>query len=153
MSSLVLSLGAPKRLIRAKQVAEVYYAFGDASQDGFGFNMQKQKGDTIHYCFRQWCNGVSKKTSSNYQELYNLVSRLEELVEDGTLEGCKVFIFTDNTTTEAAFYKGNSSSKYLYKLHSLAAEEARNEGQVEAARHPLCWHLNAGGRGCWGFPR
>jgi hypothetical protein len=44
------------------------------------------------------------------------VERLEELVADGTLEGCEVFIFTDNTTTEAAFCKGNSSSKHLYNL-------------------------------------
>jgi hypothetical protein len=28
----------PKRLIRPKRVAQVYYGFGDASQDGFGFN-------------------------------------------------------------------------------------------------------------------
>jgi hypothetical protein len=94
----------------------VYYGFGNASQDGFGFNMQEQRGDTIHYRFGQWCDGFSEKTS-NYRELYNLVTRLlEELVEDGTLEDCEVFIFTDNTTAEAAFYKGNSSSEYLYEL-------------------------------------
>jgi hypothetical protein len=40
----------PKRLVRPKHVAQVvYYGFGDASQDGFGFNTQEQKGDTIHY--------------------------------------------------------------------------------------------------------
>jgi hypothetical protein len=118
----------PKRLIQSKRVAEfyygfgdakragkVYYGFGDASQDGFGFNMQEQQGDTIHYRFGQWCDGVSEK-SSNYRELYNLVARLEELVAEGKLDGCEVFIFTDNTTAEAAFYKGNSSSKHLYEL-------------------------------------
>jgi hypothetical protein len=105
----------PKRLIRPKRVAQVYYGFGDASQDGFGFNMQEQKGDTIHYRFGQWCDSESEK-SSNYRELNNLVERLEELVADGTLEGCEVFIFTDNTTAEAAFYKGNSSSEHLYEL-------------------------------------
>jgi hypothetical protein len=67
----------PKRLVQAKRVAEVYYGFGDTSHDGFGFNMQEQKGDTVHYWFRQWCDGVSEKTS-NYHVLYNLVSRLEE---------------------------------------------------------------------------
>jgi hypothetical protein len=41
---------------------------------------------------------------------------LEELVADGTLNECKVFIFTDNTTAEAAFYKENSLSKHLYEL-------------------------------------
>jgi hypothetical protein len=40
----------------------------------------------------------------------NLVERLEELVEDGTLETCEVFIFMDNATAEAIYFKGNSSS-------------------------------------------
>jgi hypothetical protein len=39
----------PKRRVRSKKVAEVYYGFGDASQDGFGFNIQKPDDDTIHY--------------------------------------------------------------------------------------------------------
>jgi hypothetical protein len=64
--------------------------------------MQEQRGDTIHYRFGQWCDGVSEK-SSNFRELYNLVARLEELVAEGKLDGCKVFLFTDNTTTKAAF--------------------------------------------------
>jgi hypothetical protein len=131
----------PKRLIRSKQVAEfyngfgdakqeakVYYGFGDASQDGFGFNMQEQRGDTIHYRFGQWRDGVSKK-SSNYRELYNLVARLEELVAEGKLDGCKVFIFTDNTTAKAAFYKGDSSSKHLYEL-VLCLRELEMKGNL-----------------------
>jgi hypothetical protein len=105
----------PKRLVRARKFAEVYYGFGDASQDGFGFNLQEKDGDTIHFRYGQWSDEVSEK-SSNYRELYNLVCRLEELVEDGTLQGCEVFIFTDNSTAESAFFKGNSSSEYLYDL-------------------------------------
>jgi hypothetical protein len=54
--------------------------------------------------------------SLKYQELYNLVCQLEELVEDETLEGSEVFIFTDNSTAESAFFKGNSSSEHLYGL-------------------------------------
>jgi hypothetical protein len=115
LTKLFVSEELPKRLIQPRCVAQVYYGFGDASQDGFGFNMQEQKGDTIHYRFGQRCDSESEK-SSNYRELNNLVEHLEELVADGTLEGCKVFIFTDNTTAEAAFYKGNSSSEHLYNL-------------------------------------
>ncbi len=48
--------------------------------------------------------------------MFNLVARLEELVEEGKLDGCEAFIFTENTTAEAAFYKGNSSSQHLYEL-------------------------------------
>jgi hypothetical protein len=103
-------------LVRARKVAEVYYGFGDASQDSFGFNIQRADGDTLHCRFGQWCDAVSEKTS-NYRELFNLVCRLEELVEDGTLAGAEVFIFTDNSTAEQVYYKGNSSSKELYELN------------------------------------
>jgi hypothetical protein len=65
----------PKQLVRPKRVIQVYYGFGDASQDRFGFNMQEQNGDTIHFRYGQWCNGKSEK-SSNYRELCNLVERL-----------------------------------------------------------------------------
>jgi hypothetical protein len=71
----------PTRLVQARKVVEVYYGFGDASQDSFGFNIQKADGNTVHYHFGQWCDEVSKK-ASNYWELYNLVCRLEEMVED-----------------------------------------------------------------------
>jgi hypothetical protein len=103
----------PKRRIRNKNLIEVYYGFGDASQDGFGFNIQI--GDRIVYRFGQWSNEVAEK-SSNYRELLNLVVRLEELVDGGTLKECEVFLFTDNSTAESVYYKGNSSSKPLFEL-------------------------------------
>jgi hypothetical protein len=103
----------PKRRIRSKGFFEVYYGFGDASQDGFGFNMQF--GDNIEDKFGQWSDAVSEK-SSNYRELLNLVLRMEELVENGKLKGCEVFLFTDNSTAESVFYKGNSSSEQLFEL-------------------------------------
>jgi hypothetical protein len=105
----------PKRRIRSRKVVDVYYGFGDASQDGFGFNIQKPEDDTIHYRFGQWCDEIAEKTS-NYRELYNLVTRLEEMVEEGSLRGAEVFLFTDNSTAESVYYKGNSSSKALYEL-------------------------------------
>jgi hypothetical protein len=66
--------------------------------------------------------------SSNYRELLNLVMRLEELVEDGTLKDCEVFIFTDNSTAESVYWKGNSSSKTLFDLmHRLRKLEMKGE--------------------------
>jgi hypothetical protein len=62
--------------------------------------------------------------------LYNLVARLEELVAEGKLDGCEVFIFTDNTTAEAAFYKGNSSSRHLYEL-VLRLRELEMKGNLK----------------------
>jgi hypothetical protein len=113
----------PKRRIRSKHLIEVYYGFGDASQDGFGFNIQIQ--DRIRYRFGQWCDEVSEK-SSNYRELLNLVVRMEELVEDETLKECEVFIFTDNSTAESVYCKGNSSSELLFDLmHRLRRLEMK----------------------------
>lgn len=118
----------PRRLVRARKVVEVYYGFGDASQDGFGFNIQMADDDTVHYRFGQWCDEVSEK-ASNYRELYNLVCRLEEMVEDGTLRGAEVFIFTDNSTSESVYYKGNSSSEELYEL-SLRLRKLEMRGDL-----------------------
>ena len=71
------------------------------------FNIQMN--GRIIYRFGQWCDEVSEK-SSNCRELLNLVERLEELVRDGSLKDCEVFMFTDNSTAESVYYKGNSSS-------------------------------------------
>jgi hypothetical protein len=63
-----------------------------------------------------WGRDNSKK-SSNYRELHNLVEAIEEGVKDGSLHGSELFLFTDNTVAEAAFYKGNTSaSKVLFEL-------------------------------------
>jgi hypothetical protein len=119
----------PKRVVRSRKTAEVYYGFGDASQDGFGFNIQKPDADHLVFRYGQWCDAVSE-ASSNYRELLNLVVRLEELVENGTLKGAEVFIFTDNTTAEAVFYKGNSSSRTLFEL-MLRLRELEMRGDLK----------------------
>jgi hypothetical protein len=113
LQTLFAATHPPLRRIRSNNLVEVYYGFGDASQDGFGFNIQI--GGHIVYRFGQWCTSLSEE-SSNYRELFNLVVRLEELVDDGTLVDCEVFIFTDNSTAEAVYCKGNSSSKPLFEL-------------------------------------
>jgi hypothetical protein len=60
----------------------------------------------------------------------NLVVRLEELVENRTLQGAEVFIFTDNSTAESVFYKGNSSSKMLFEL-MLRLRELEMKGDLK----------------------
>jgi hypothetical protein len=45
-----------------------------------------------------------------------LVTSIENLISDGTLVGAEVYVFTDNFTAEAAFYKGSTSSKTLFDL-------------------------------------
>jgi hypothetical protein len=92
----------------------VCYGFGDASGSGFGSAVQGPDG--LWYRHGLWGSDTNKK-SSNYRELCNLVETIEEGVCNGTLKGAELFLFTDNTVAEAAFYKGNtSSSKVLFDL-------------------------------------
>ena len=54
--------------------------------------------------------------SSNWQELNNLVEVLEAKAMDPNFRGFKVFLFTDNATAEACFYKGSSTNHSLFQL-------------------------------------
>jgi hypothetical protein len=88
---------------------------------GFGSSFTTPRG--IHYTYGIWVKDQTH-ASSNYRELNNLVSSIENLIADGTLIGGEVYIFTDNFTAESAFYKGNTSSKALFALvlHLRSAE-------------------------------
>ena len=55
-------------------------------------------------------------SSSNYRELRNLVEALESAAANGDLMGTETFLFTDNSTAERAFAKGDSKSPILFKL-------------------------------------
>jgi hypothetical protein len=83
------------------------------------------KLDNVKYRHGEWSVWVSEK-SSNYRELRNLVELVEEAVQDGSLDDTELFLFTDNTTAEYAYYKGNSSNKDLFelveRLHSLTMD-------------------------------
>jgi hypothetical protein len=59
---------------------------------------------------------VTEERSSNWRELDNLVEALERIVVEHDLRGSEIFIFTDNSTAEAAFWKGTSSSPRLFEL-------------------------------------
>jgi hypothetical protein len=104
----------PLKRVRAKATAKVYYGFGDASGCGFGATIQI--GEEIIYEYGQWSSEVTETKSSNWRELNNLVEALERIVKEYALEGSEIFIFTDNTTAEAAFWKGTSKSKTLFEL-------------------------------------
>jgi hypothetical protein len=41
---------------------------------------------------------------------------LEQLVEEHDIRGSEIFIFTDNSTAKAAFWKGTSKSPLLFDL-------------------------------------
>ena len=58
----------------------------------------------------------SSDKSSNYREMGNLVETLEAMASEKELSGCELFLFTDNSTAELAFFKGSLSSKDLFEL-------------------------------------
>lgn len=123
LSQLMDSEKPPKRRIRSRKVIEVFYGFGDASAEGACTTLQRvgkpgvefEKDGKIYYRYGHWCTRVSEE-SSNYRELLNLVETLEIQVREGKLYEAEVFLFTDNSTAEGVFYKGNSTSKKLFEL-------------------------------------
>jgi len=74
-----------------------------------------QAGRRVHFRFGQWCSAISEE-SSNYRELRNLVDAVDVLVQEQGLDGAEIFLFTDNSTAEGAFWKGNSRSRKLFEL-------------------------------------
>jgi len=104
----------PVRFVRSSTITTATYGFGDASGDGFG-NTTLLPDGTTSFRHGSW-GSDGDGTSSNFRELLNLVTALEEGVCTGELRHLETFIFTDNTTAEGCFYKGNSPSRTLFQL-------------------------------------
>jgi len=103
----------PLRRIRSSKVNNVFYGFGDASGSAFGSTLSN--GSKLFFEYGQWCSSESEQ-SSNWRELNNLLASLETWIKTQDLKGTQVFIFTDNSTAESAFWKGTSKSKLLCDL-------------------------------------
>jgi len=69
----------------------------------------------IAYRFGTWGENMDSE-SSNLQEFLNLEDTLEEMCNAGDLKGIEIFLFTDNLTSEAAFFNGSSKSEKLFEL-------------------------------------
>eukprot|EP00956_Cyclotella_meneghiniana_P014413 scaffold21564_cov22-Cyclotella_meneghiniana.AAC.3 len=128
----------PLRVARPNHVMHVYYGFGDASGLGRGTTKQGFLAPTpndprtgpatpVKYQVGVWGADVDSD-SSNFRELANLVEDTELEASRGTLDCCEMFLFTDNSTAESAFYKGSSSSKKLHdlvlRLHKLTMDHS-----------------------------
>lgn len=101
------------RFLRPTNVHEVVYGFGDASGKGFGATLTGP--NEIRHRVGIW--GTDPETaSSNYRELSNLVEAIEDGVSRGQLKEAEIFLFTDNSTAENAFFKGSSSNRRLFEL-------------------------------------
>ena len=101
------------RLVRGKSISVVKYGFGDASKAGFGASWEGNTG--IRYRYGVWGEEMDDE-SSNLREFTNLVETFEEMAREGELDGVEVFMFTDNATTEAAFFNWSSTSQKLFDL-------------------------------------
>jgi len=110
---LTVPLQPPKHTIRSKASLSVAYGFGDASGQGFGCGVQVD--ERFHYRFGNWATAESEK-SSNYRELNNLVLGLESWAQENLINHREIFLFTDNTTAEGAYYRGTSTNKVLFGL-------------------------------------
>ena len=101
------------RLVRGFAIGSATFSFGDASGGGFGSSWQESK--RIAYRYGTWGENMEGQ-SSNLREFTNLVDTIDEMAEQGSLAGKEIFLFTDNSTSEAAFYNGSSTSEKLFDL-------------------------------------
>jgi hypothetical protein len=114
----------PKQLYQAKQQSALF-VIGDASRKAKGKAIMEQYG--VDYKSGAW-NLEWREKFSNCREADNLTDRLEQLVADVDLRNHKVFLITDNSAFEAAFYKGHSPSRELldivFQLHKAQRDGA-----------------------------
>jgi hypothetical protein len=111
---LMMDPTPPLKRARCSKVAMAVYSFVDASGRGVGSTFQV--GTNVYFQYGQWPERISETMSSNWRELANLVETLESEVRDHELSDCEIFLFTDNTTAEAAYWKGTSKSEWLFEL-------------------------------------
>jgi hypothetical protein len=69
----------------------------------------------VRYELGEWCERI-QEAKSNYRELRNLVNDMVRAAQEERLEGCKVFLYTDNHTTGGAYCKGTEKSQSLFEL-------------------------------------
>jgi hypothetical protein len=95
------------------------YGFGDASGEGFGSAvgvLGNTSGDNnIRVRRGFWCSAISEE-ASNYREFHNLLDAVEDMARVGNLEGAEIYLFTDNSTSEAIYYTGSTDSPKLFDL-------------------------------------
>ncbi len=86
---------------------------GDASNKAKGSAVVEQYG--VDYESGAW-NLEWRMKLSNCREAENLTDRLERLVGGGLLKNHEVFLITDNSAFEGAFYKGHSKLRELLDI-------------------------------------
>jgi len=107
LQALQLLLGKSEpslRLVRGNKIGMCLVGFGDASGGGFRSSWYKESFDIA---YRFGTRGPELDDgSSNLREFTNLADTLEEMGRQGDLKNMEVFLFTDNSTSEAAYFNG-----------------------------------------------
>lgn len=114
LAKLLAAPAPPVRYLRPHTTKVAIYGFVDASGAGFGSSFTSKHK---HLLFRHGIWGRdADNVSSNYKELCNLLEAIEDGLLNHELQHTELFIFTDNSTAEGAYYKGNTNSKLLFDL-------------------------------------
>lgn len=131
LDRLFSSTTPPRRVVRSTGALVVLYGFADASGSGFGSSLLSPNG--LHFRYGLWGRDLSHQ-SSNYRELRNLVDTVDyelldqfpvlsdvvdaigEAVVGHAQPGLELFLFTDNSVAEGAFFRGTSSNPKLFDL-------------------------------------
>ena len=71
-----------------------------------------ESGDGVRFQIGLW-TAEEENESSNYKEIQNLVDTVKAKARAGRLQGCKFFLFMDNSTAESCYHRGSSKSKQL----------------------------------------
>lgn len=113
LQTLMSDVTSPLRVVRSKLLKAMAMSFVDASGKGAGASTL---GKDNKISILQNIDNVDRKHSSNFKELHNLVDTQEKEYQSGNFHNREVFICTDNSVAERAFYKGNSKSPLLFNL-------------------------------------
>ncbi len=112
LQNLTSQAEPPKQLYWAsRQVA--FFVVGNASGKAKGSAVVEQYG--VNYESGAW-NLEWRIKSLNCREAENLTDRLEHLVSENALKNHEVFLITDNSAFEGAYYKGHLHSRGLSEI-------------------------------------
>lgn len=89
--------------------------FTSSHASGAGFGSSLFLNGSIYCCHGQWFSTYSKE-SSNFREINNLLHAIEDTFHKGLLANSELFMLTDKSAADGAFYKGTSPSRLIFEL-------------------------------------
>jgi hypothetical protein len=136
------STSKPPRQLYQAQRQSAFFVVGDASGKRKGNTVIEQYG--VDYKLGAW-NLEWREKSSNCREAENLTDQLERLVASGLLHNHEVFLTTDNSFFEGAYYKGHSPSRQLSEIVFRVHKAERDGGFILHVIHISGKRMKASG--------